>query len=542
MSGPKMWPRVLPRQVRETTLREAEVKVYDLLARSLDSSWSVFYSRPWLGLTPSGEERDGECDFVVVHPELGFLAIEVKGGTISYDPLADQWTSTDRNKIRHRIKNPVQQAVSSKHQLLEKAKLQQSWPGRYIRARHGVVFTDTASPPKMLGADSPPDVFCCRTELPRIADWIRSRLSGGEGYPLGAEGVRAFEELLASPFILRVPLGHYLDDDDEAIAALTPQQFFILDSVGHLHRVAAGGGAGTGKTIVAMEDAIRLSRQGLKTALICRSAPLAAFIRDRLGRVEPNIGAWSLGELCVALNGSSETEYRSSTGIEKGIEEMLIAVRKSPSKRFDAIIVDEAQDFRTHWWIAIEELLADADQSWLHAYFDTNQSIYGDLASELAAFRIVPIHLTRNLRNTRCIHQAANRFYRGIPIVADGPEGVNVEWETCGDDKIASRAVAAAARLIGERVAPSDIAILAVDERAKSEIRNRSGFPNGVAVELISDFKGLERKAIIIAATRGIADEPELAYVSLSRPRTHLIVCGEMSVLSWLKDNARVGN
>ena len=65
MSGPKMWPRVLPASVRSDRYRAAEVKVYDLLERSLSSEWTVYYSRPWLGLTPSGAERDGEADFIL---------------------------------------------------------------------------------------------------------------------------------------------------------------------------------------------------------------------------------------------------------------------------------------------------------------------------------------------------------------------------------------------------------------------------------------------------------------------------------------------
>jgi hypothetical protein len=529
-----MWPRVLPRQVRESSLRSAEVKVYDLLADCLDGGWVVFYSRPWLGLTPSGEEKDGECDFVVMHPAFGYLTIEVKGGGISYDPAADQWMSTDRHKIRRKIKYPVQQAVSSKHELLDKVKLIRMWPGRYIRARHGVVFTDTVAPPRMLGPNSPREIFCCRDELADLAGWIKRRLSGGEADQLGAEGIRAFEELLASPFTLRVPLGHYLDDDEQAIESLTPQQFHILDAVGHLTRVAAGGGAGTGKTILAMEDAIRQCRKGLRTGLICRSDPLAAFMRAKLAKVEPSVGVWSIGELCRTLADQAQVAFTASAGIETGIECLISAIHKDRSLSFDAIIVDEAQDFRTHWWIAIEELLSRGGLPCLHAYFDTNQSIYGDLAGELAAFRIVPVHLTRNLRNTRCIHDAASKFYKGIPITADGPEGITVDWQECPAQKISARVVNAAAHLIGEKVAPSDVVILAVDASSRADIRNRSGFPDGVEVSLIEDFKGLERKAVIIAATRGLADKPELAYVSLSRPRTHLAVFGEKDILCWL--------
>jgi len=534
MAGARMWPAVLPRQIRDNSLRSAEVKVYDLLASALGKGWVVFYSRPWLGLTPSGEEKDGECDFVVMHPAHGYLTLEVKGGAISYDPASDQWRSTDRNRIRHKIKNPLRQAVASKHELLRQVKTQKNWPGRFVRQRHGVVFPDTETPPN-LGADGPREIFCCRDDLPKIASWIRERLSGGSEDDLGADGIRAFEELLASPFLLRVPLGHYLDDDEQAIAALTPQQYHILDSVGHLNRVAAGGGAGTGKTIVAMEDATRLASRKLKTALICHSEPLAMHLRERMSKAAPDVSVWSLIGFCVELTRCAGVPYTSASGIEKGIEALLEAVRLQPSLRFDAIIVDEAQDFRTHWWVAIEDVLNDSQASWLHAYFDTNQSIYGDLAKELASFRIVPIHLTRNLRNTRWIHETASRFYKGIPITADGPEGMKVEWVQCRADQIAARTTDAALRLIREKVSPEDIVILAVEHRMLADIRNRSGFPEGVSVSLISDFKGLERKAVILAASRELADEAELAYVSLSRPRTQLVVVGESHMVSWLR-------
>jgi hypothetical protein len=530
-----MWPTVLPRQVRENSLREAEVKVYDLLAQQLGSGWTVFYSRPWLGLTPSGEEKDGECDFVVMHPAHGYLAIEVKGGGISHDPGTDRWISTDRNKIRHVIKNPIKQAVASKHELLKQVKLQKHWPGRFIRQRHGVIFTDTESPPRNLGPDGPREIFCCRDDLPNIASWVKTRLSGGTADDLGGDGIRAFEEFLASPLLLRVPLAHYLDDDDQAITALTPQQFHILDSVQHLNRVAGGGGAGTGKTIVAMEDAVRLARRGMKTALVCHSEPLAIYIRERMAKAEPAVDVRSLSELCSYCAREGGQEFSATQGIEKGIDALINAVRQKTSLRYDAIIVDEAQDFRTHWWIAIDECLKDTKSSWLHAFFDTNQSIYGDIAKELVAFQIVPIHLTRNLRNTRNIHATASHFYKGIPISADGPEGMRVEWHVSAQNQIATFTVNAARRLVSsEKVAPDDIAILGVTQAQCAEIRNRSGFPDGVHVSSISDFKGLERRIVILAAYREIADEPELAYVSLSRPRTHLLVAGEAPILSWL--------
>ena len=101
-----MWPSRLPPDVTRNTLRSTECQVFRRLEAELDGSFVVFYSRPWLGLSEDGEEIDGECDFVVAHAELGFLAVEVKGGAVAYDPIADRWTSRDRWDVTHNIKKP----------------------------------------------------------------------------------------------------------------------------------------------------------------------------------------------------------------------------------------------------------------------------------------------------------------------------------------------------------------------------------------------------------------------------------------------------
>ena len=156
-----MWPRTLPPDVTGNTLRSTECAVFRRLEAVLDDSFDVFYSRPWLGLRPDGEEIDGECDFVIAHAELGMLTLEVKGGAVAYDPRSDRWTSRDRWKVTHNIKNPVQQARSAKHQLLRKLNASPHWKRRRIRARHGVVLPHSLAPPTSdLGADMPQRIFC----------------------------------------------------------------------------------------------------------------------------------------------------------------------------------------------------------------------------------------------------------------------------------------------------------------------------------------------------------------------------------------------
>jgi hypothetical protein len=537
MTAVRMWPARLARQVRENDQRRAEVRVYDALEKALGPEWTVFYSRPWLGLTAYGEEKDGEADFVVVHPVRGFLTIEVKGGGISWDPATDAWISEDRNRIRHVIKNPVEQARSSKHVLFDKVREMPGWPRHhFIRMRHGIVFPDVAEPPGNLGADRPRELFCCRAELANIGAWVRNRLSGESAQEIGAGGVQAFVDLLASPMTLRVPLAHHYDDDEETIAVLTPQQFHILASFMHLPRAAVGGGAGTGKTIVAMEDALRLAAGGSRVALLCAGKKLAAFLRQTLNRSPVHV--YSIDELCVAFAAEGGISLAPSPHLpgDEAVDALARAVSAKPELKFDAVIVDEAQDFRSQWWIIIEELLIDPVRSKLHAFYDTNQSVYGDVTGALASFIPVPIRLTRNLRNTQYVHDVARRFYNGFEITADGPQGPVVQWDACSKGSIALKVMAKLRSLTGEdEVHPEKIAILAADDDLVANLSRQTAPFEGITVEHVRDFKGLERQVVILAASGGMADVRELAYVALSRPRVHLSVFGEASMISWLQ-------
>lgn len=529
-----MWPSRLPAQVLTDRYRAAEVRVFEQLKRSLSSDWVVFYSRPWLGLTPTGAERDGECDFVIAHAKHGFLAVEVKGGGISYDPEKDLWESRDRHGIRHRIKNPVEQARSAKHELLKRLRVQRGWPKkRFIRFRHGVIFPDVDMPPGSLGADRPRALFCCRKDLASIDKWVAQRLSGGDEDDLGRDGIHEIERLLAAPIALKMPLANILADDDEAIACLTPQQFHILDAISALRRVAIGGGARTGKTVLAIEDALRHAESGRRTLLTCLSEQLAVELRKRLQ--DSPVVVETFVSLCTRAAGP---ECSSKFSDAESPESLLLASKQNPEFQFDAVIVDEAQDFRSHWWIALDGLLRDQSTSDIHAFYDTNQSVYGDVAGELAGFQLVPIHLSRNLRNTQIIHELTEHFYSGLPITADGPEGLPINWVSTNEDDITTKTFTEVQRLVKTEKTPNEnLAVLTTSDTESEVLKHKlkMNVGHGLTIDTIASFKGLERSAVVIAAYSGIADEPELAYVAFSRARTFLSVIGTEPVLDWLK-------
>lgn len=552
-----MWPRTLPPDVTGNMLRSTECEVFRRLEAVLDDSFVVFYSRPWLGLKPDGEEIDGECDFIVAHAELGMLTLEVKGGAVAYDPRTEQWTSRDRWKVTHSIKNPVRQARSAKHELLKKLNASPHWKKRRIRARHGVVLPHSSAPPGDLGADMPRRIFCFTERFEDgFRDWILERFGDappeeGRTRNLGADGLQALVKILAKPFQLRTPLGALLSRDDAALHVLTQQQFHILRAIEAVPRVAISGGAGTGKTVLALEEAGRCAEGGACTLLVCYNQGLAIETRGRLKR-GPAVTAMTFHELCADMTrraGIPHPEDVSETQLFEDIwpELLMQAFERLPDERYDAIIVDEGQDFLPLWWTAVESGLNPGGV--FRIFYDNNQRVYASAIRLPEDVDLVPIRLTRNLRNTRRIYELVRQHYTGHEIEAVGPEGVEVRWiKTDTQNDLTQRVSDCVAQLNSlERVLPDDIAVLVATGKAIERVApgNRLGgyhtarcdeaSEGRIVVDSIRRFKGLERPVVVIAATPDTVVDTELPYVALSRARTHLVIVGTNKVLNRMR-------
>lgn len=81
----------------------AERVLYKEFAQQLGPDYTVLHSVRWLARDPGqeGKTRDGEADFLILHPRFGVLVVEVKGGTIGRDSLAGRWTSRDAGGEEH---------------------------------------------------------------------------------------------------------------------------------------------------------------------------------------------------------------------------------------------------------------------------------------------------------------------------------------------------------------------------------------------------------------------------------------------------------
>lgn len=506
-----LFPRSLPLWVTRDTRRAAEIKVFNKCKDELDDDWFIFYSRPWWGLNSTGGEKDGEADFILVHPNLGILFLEVKGGQIAYSSEDAKWSSVDRHGVRHNIKNPMQQAVTCRHQLLEKFKTNKEWPRGRVIAHYGVVFTDTIDPKMEFIGGYESDLFCHSQEFENdFVNWIETRLTAHVGESEigpGLSGIKCIEKTISAPIEMRTTLSRRFESElDEMNDYLTGVQAMTVFGLEQENRAVIEGGAGTGKTVIACELAARAATSGSKTLLTCKSLTLVEELRIRTKDISPHILKILTIEDSLALEES-----------------------------FDLIVVDEGQDIEWDRWPLLERKLVSR-QSKLFCFMDSNQAIYRiatDLVSRLSAKHVT---LRVNLRNTQNIAKLTNKLYEGpLPTVV-GPEGQITQFTFEDDFSKLIQKISTEVKFLVEKenLRESDIGIISDDlnllRKIEQSLKSNSILTtkcisrqfNAVTIDSIRNFKGLEAKHVILIVNNEAGNSRELSYVGVSRARNSL--------------------
>jgi superfamily I DNA/RNA helicase len=297
--------------------------------------------------------------------------------------------------------------------------------------------------------------------------------------------------------------------------------------------------------MLAISKANRLAAEGFRTLFTCFNRSLGLEIEKTSAGVE-NLTAIHFHELCLRTaeeySGDEPGEIRSQLGPESwntGLAEMLgQCVADNPDLKWDAIVVDEGQDFQAEWWVTLMECLRDPDEGFLWVFHDDNQLIFQERPE--IPDGLMPVSLDENLRNTQTIHGLTERFYSGPDFIAAGPDGRDIDFRFARDHAVQRRMVS---RIIhdlihNEGVPAHDIAVLTGVSIDKSglmvegrigafECTNAEARENGkVVVDSVWRFKGLESPVVILAETRSNSRDGVL-YVAASRARSHLIVIGD---------------
>ncbi len=560
----RLFPPELPSLVLNDSRRSAERRFYVECGRLLPDSMSVFYGVTWLAKKRGGDARDGEADFVLVDRDGGLLVIEVKGGQIGLDGRTGKWSSRDRDGVAHPIENPVEQAKRNRYALLEKIHMLPGWGNHWVPIGHAVAFPDCVPEHGAALLDLPEEIAIFQDSLRWLPEKIGAIYRFWQSEDADRRGLdevrlRILERTFAPQLATRVPLGTALREEERQIVQLTEQQRSILDGLKRHRRVAISGGAGTGKTFLAVEKAKALAEEGYRTLLTCFNKGLGDYLRASVGERE-NLTVKHFHLLCddvakaagVVPRGPAELGSDQEFFDRELPEALTKALEISPSERFDAIVVDEGQDFsHADWWVALQLTLGDPDDGILYVFHDANQNLFsteGGAPEGLTSF-----DLTENLRNTQTIHALASRYYDGDDQRAVGPEGRPVEFiEANGEQAIRRELSKVLHHLIKDMQVPAeDIAILSGHRPEKGPLAglDRIGAfeltestdpePGKVTFVTIHRFKGLERPVVVLLDIDSYIERAtdEILYVGLTRARSHLVVIGGAHALEALNEN-----
>ena len=531
-------PRLVPPEPVFTEGLRAERTVWDALRAQLPDDAVLFHGQRF-------QERtlEAEADLIVAIPGAGWAVVEVKGGGVR---RADgQWEQKHQGTWM-RI-DPVGQAQTCRH-VLQRYLQRHGAAASRARTVHLVAVPDRDVPGDFDAPDCPRALIVDRSDLKEVAHRVLQAIKEhGQGHaPLDQADLDEMVAAIQGTVLPQTDVLAFDAEHEQRLEQMTVDQTRMLDLLRNQHRLAVVGGAGSGKTWVALEQVRRLARDGQSVALVCYSRGLARFLQRVTASWKPRERPAYVGlfhELPV-LWGAPRGEEDDSRWWEQDLPALLgsLAQRRPVADRFDSIVVDEGQDFSASWWPPTLQALKDPERSGLYVFLDEGQRIFE--RSGGAPIDLAPFPLDRNLRNTKRIAQVFGSLCVEQPQYA-GLDGPPVRFVPCASDDAVAVADGEVETLLDQGWAPTSIALLTTRHRhwMQKETIARHGWDaywdeffdgDDVFYGHVLGFKGLERSVVVLAVNgwRDAARAKEMLYVGLSRARTQLVVCGDLDVIA----------
>jgi len=545
--------KMLPPLIDQGIESAAERKLFDKMAVELPDDWYVLHS---VGMPNHPRKLWAEIDFVLVGPS-GAYCLEVKGGGVSRRD--NVWYSVDRHGIEHRLKDPVDQVASASSALY--AFLRDGLPRlSAFFVGYAVVFPDVDWPQEDAAPDLEALIYTAEDYRRSFDQFVRGlsvhwnkkveSMRRQKIAPLAPKSVRAIVEHLRHDFDLRPAMSTQVGQIREQLARYTSEQYQVLDGFADTPRVMIRGGAGTGKTWMALEEAIRRADAGQRVLLTCFNKRLGEMLARETAAFESitatHMHGW-MGDLLRQAEMTIEGDASDSRFWLDQYPQAAIDALSSLGMNgyFDALVVDEAQDlfqpgFAILWENALSGGLSGGE--W-RLFYDEHQNLFGEIDEALVAELTATssqFRLTINCRNTQSISAAVAKLSGvAMPRVlkAEGPSVAELWFRS--DDDLHQKVSETVERCVKGGIEPNEIVVLArrkLENTALVDGIRGSDYgiqglddvapldPRSVRFSTIAGFKGLEAPALIVIGV----DQPDGGeinkgmYVGLSRASAFL--------------------
>lgn len=530
--------KMIPAFGPQETSSHGEKTVYSLLEEGLSEDFTIIHSLPWLSaavnecgikLPPSGE-----IDFLVLHPELGVLALEVKSGIYRVDGPVFVHIKSNRPA------DVVRQIRNNTHGLAR-------WLGGlkkiYLRIGYGFIFPDSyfsdgVISPAMVDTTTEPfsRLFIDKRGLPHITEWVRDVMcywkSALHNSSLGTQRINEIINLICPNFDGTPDWGTRIIYDDKIWLRLTQEQSKVIDMLSEHQRFIVAGWPGTGKTIIGIEFVRRLIADKKRVLFVTFNSRLADYIDQQIGDKLCEVSTWH--RLCHQARNTLNSGVDTPAGwFEKGCNEDLHeAFKKNKLKHYDVLIVDEAQALRNAWletlinWFKNKKILALCDESQIFSFEKgTNHAELTHLLDKKDIF-----NLTIALRNPKAITDYLLSVKpTSYQLTSPRHEEIDTLKELVVEDPV-SALISEIIRLKKSNVESNKITVLVPTELTKTSLEDDLKSLS-INIETVSRFRGME-SPIVIALYASEMEEAQL-FCAYSRATTAFIAIYDVEKLSW---------
>lgn len=529
-----------------------ERQVFERLERDLRDhpEWVVLHS---LGLVRHERKLWGEIDFVLLTTK-GIFVVEVKGGRVSC--RSGRWWYGAPGQEPYEGANPWTQAKDGMFALRERVAKVNPGLARLLLG-FGVIMPHETF--KATGAEIEERVLLHKPDFGRnlgffVGDlqrhWSQEYVKRHGSQPAlpTAEEIREIRCILRPDIESSFSLGSWLNGLEAELVQLTNSQIKASRRMAANPRTIVRGRAGTGKTILAIDRARELARQGRSVLYLCFNQLLAKHVRANVG-TEPGITVQHIHALYrkvideAGMGDQLEGNFSDAELFGRVFPETFIdAALRIGCPAFDVLVVDEAQDLLTKHNVDALDLLVSGGMrrgQW-HLFLDPMQNIYGKL-TETAEARIADVgvayeDLHENCRNTRKV-AVQTSIMSGIDMAMEGcPDGPDCDavYYTSADNLVRKFDVRLQ-QLLDEDVPVSRLIVLSPAKLERSGLYGRTKYPltdlrdepggESVAYCTMHAFKGLERDVCLVVDLDLLGNPAGtlLMYAGLSRARLLLV-------------------
>lgn len=500
---------MFPKNINLLDPEDSEREVYNQLKIQLDDSFIVFYSVEWNRQRKDGSLEKSESDFIIANPKYGFLCLEVKGGS-GIDISSDGTWTLHTGKYGDRIleRSPYKQAEDSMYYFKDKYKKEYNidYPGLFGA---GAVFPFYVLPhaENISNRDS-----ICTIESPDMNDLANKiknmfKAWGGTRYGRNRYSQQEhdfFLDMIRKRTAMAAAAGALIKFKQKQLDEVNRVQDNYIYFLSNIRQFYIRGGAGTGKTWIALKMANYEAENNKRVLLTCKSHSLAKTLDD-------------LSDKRVDVLNLDDLRKDGIMGL------------------YDAIFVDEAQDFSEDDAFNLRLYLKDEKGSRLGVFYDDVQKVRSDTFGDSFMIDMPPFLLHENIRNTSNIYSyAMNETELGKDVITNPVEGPSPKSEKIlGAKKLTQRLNNLLKEyLVDEHLQTSSMVILVDDIEKFLNL-----FPDGIAkwkfvdgkcknedeirISSILDFKGLESDMVIYIHKDNISQN--LNYIAYTRAKYYLI-------------------